>query len=157
MTSSGSSRRLVRGALLVLQLTAAAGTTALAATSCGAATEECIPLPESCVPSLSTDYNTIYRSVLMPRCGTGVGVLTCHGPTGNQGGLTLADPDGAYNSLLGVGSAHARVIPGDPSCSPLMARLTSADASLRMPKGEAPLGEGIICTIQSWIREGASR
>lgn len=157
MSSNGSLRQRVRDALLPLQLTAAVLPLALAAASCGGSTEECISLPESCVPALSTDYNTIYRDVLMPRCGTGVGVMTCHGTTGNQGGLTLAEPDGAYNSLLGVGTAHARVIPGDPSCSPLMARLTSADANVRMPRGEAPLGEGIICTIQSWIREGASR
>lgn len=129
----------------------------LAAASCGSGTAECISLPDSCTPSISTDYNTIYRTVFAQRCGTSAGVMTCHGATGNQGGLTLADPDAAYNALLGVGAAHARVVQGDPACSPLMARLTSGDVNVRMPKGDAPLGAGVICAIQNWIHEGASR
>jgi hypothetical protein len=143
--------------LFALQPWAAACVLAIAAVSCGSGSEDCISLPDSCSPAFSTDYNTIYGKVFSTRCGTATGVMTCHGTIGNQGGLTLADADGAFNSLLGAGAAHARVLPGDPACSPLMARLTTADASLRMPKGEAPLAEGVICAIQSWIREGASR
>jgi hypothetical protein len=158
MSSNGSSQCPVRTLRRAgfLQPLAAALVIGFAAASCGSGSEECSSLPDSCIPALSTDYNTIYRNVFGARCGTGNGVMTCHGSTGNQGGLTLADPDGAYNSLLGAGG-HARVIPGDPACSPLMARLTSGDPNVRMPKGEAPLAEGVICAVQSWIHEGAAR
>ena len=135
---------------------AAAWSIALAAASCGSATDECLTLNQSCSPAFSTDYNSIYHNVFMPRCGTGAGNVDCHGVTGNQGGLTLADPNSAYDALLGGGSGHARVIPGDPACSPLMARLTSNDIKVRMPKGEAALADGVICAVQNWIRNGAS-
>jgi hypothetical protein len=38
-----------------------------------------------------------------------------------------------------------------------MARLTSNDPSVRMPKDGAPLAPGVICAVQSWIRAGAAR
>jgi hypothetical protein len=83
--------------------------------------------------------------------------MTCHGATGNQGNLTLSDPNAAYDALLGVGSPHARVIPGDAACSPLMARLTSSDPNVRMPKDGVPLAAGVVCAVQNWISQGASR
>lgn len=137
------------------QLLAAALVVGLGA-SCGAGADECISLPETCSPTLSTDYNTIYSSVFSTSCGTATGVMTCHGSAGNQGGLSLSEPNAAYSALLS-GAPHARVVPGDPACSPLMARLTASDPNVRMPKNSAPLGEGVLCAIQSWIREGASR
>jgi hypothetical protein len=140
-----------------LQLLAATLCAGLIAAACGSDTNECIALPDTCNPVLSTDFNTIYQSVLAPRCGTGAGVTTCHGSAAPQAGLSMSDVNTAYNSLLGVGSTQARVVRGDPGCSPLMARLTSADASARMPRGDAPLGAGVICAIQSWINEGAAR
>jgi hypothetical protein len=82
--------------------------------------------------------------------------MSCHGPTASMGGLALSDPNSAYNALLGIGS-HARVIRGNAECSLLMARLTSADPNVRMPKGEAPLSAGVLCAVQNWIDEGASR
>jgi hypothetical protein len=152
MNTRGSSRNGTQS----LQLLAACLGLTLCAAACGSGADECISLPESCSPTLSTDYNTIYASVLSTSCGTATGVMTCHGAAGNQGGLSLAEPNGAYSALLS-GAPHARVVPGDPACSPLMARLTSGDPNVRMPKGGAPLGEGVLCAIQSWIREGASR
>jgi hypothetical protein len=137
-----------------LQLWAAALTVGLGAVGCGATTDECISLPDTCSPVLSTDYNTLYQDVFSKRCGTANGGMSCHGGLSSQGGLSLADSNAAYNALLGNGS-HARVIPGNPECSPLMARLTSSDPNVRMPKGEAALGAGVICAVQIWIREGA--
>jgi hypothetical protein len=138
------------------RLLVAALAVGLGAFSCGAQTDECISLPDTCELALSTDYNTIYQNVFNRSCGTAAGVMTCHGSTANQGGLSLADPNSAYNALLGIGG-KARVIRGDPECSPLMARLTSSDPSVRMPKDGLPLAPGVICAVQNWISEGASR
>lgn len=69
----------------------------------------------------------------------------------------LADADTAYGSLLGAGGGAARVVPGDPDCSPLMQRLESTDPAKRMPLGEDNLPEGVRCAIRRWIQEGAAR
>jgi hypothetical protein len=126
----------------------------LGSLGCGAETNECISLPDTCEPSLSTAYNTIYQTVFSRSCGTAAGVMGCHGSTGNTSGLSLAEPDSAYNALVGSGT---RVIRGDPECSPLMARLTSSDPNVRMPKGGLPLSPGVICAVQNWISAGAAR
>ena len=136
-------------------------TLCVAAAACGDPDSDgqstCVSLPDSCAPSFNTDYDTIYRNVLSQRCGTSSGSMNCHGPAGNQGGLTLGDADTAYNALLGISGPHARVVPGDPECSMLMERLETDDVATRMPRGEAKLADGARCAIQRWIAEGAAR
>lgn len=126
--------------------------------SCGSGSDgECVALPASCSPAISTDYNTIYKSVLGQRCGSSPGTMGCHADGDSPSGLTLSEPDTAYNALLGLGAPQSRVTPGDPSCSLLMERISSNDAAKRMPLGQAPLSDGVRCAIQTWIREGAIR
>jgi len=125
--------------------------------ACGAGSGECVDLPASCSPAISTDYNTIYKSVLGQRCGSSVGTMSCHAEGNSPSGLVLSDPDTAYNHLLGLGAPSARIIPGDAECSPLMERIATGDAAQRMPLGQAPLSDGVRCAIQTWIREGAIR
>lgn len=139
-----------------LKLRAAILAVGLGAFGCAAETNECITLPDTCAPALSTDFNTLHQNVFNRSCGTAAGEMSCHSSTGNQGGLSLADPNAAYNALLGTGS-KARVIRGDPECSPLMARLTSSDPGVRMPKNGLPLAPGVLCAVQFWISAGASR
>jgi hypothetical protein len=129
----------------------------IAAVSCGSGADDCISLPSSCTPSLTTDFNNIYSGVISQRCGTTSTEMSCHSAAANQGGLILSDPNSAYDALMGAGASHPRVIPGDPECSPLMARLQSDDPKQRMPKGQDKLPEGVRCAIQMWIRNGASR
>jgi hypothetical protein len=59
--------------------------------------------------------------------------------------------------LLGNGGAKARVEPGMPECSVLMQRLSSDDASFRMPRGSAKLPDGVRCAISKWIEKGADK
>lgn len=141
---------------LLLPLLAASLLLACGGDDDDAAPSECLTLPANCEPSLPTDYDSIYKSILNQRCGS-VGTSTsCHTRNAVKGGLSLADPQTAYDALLG-GSGNVRVKPGDAACSPLMQRLESKDPEFRMPYQEPPLNEGLRCAIQTWIEDGAQR
>jgi len=114
----------------------------------------CLPALElDCDPTFTPTFDEIYDRELRS-CGAN-GSL-CHGAEGDHGGLTLADRDGAYDALLGIGEEHARVIPGDPECSILIQRLESTDANFVMPRG-TPLTPGKRCAIRQWVANGAER
>lgn len=143
-------------ARLLVLLLAAAGA------SCGGGDDEspaaaqCLPEPATdCQPAFNTDFQSVYTNLLSKRCGsTGT---ACHGREGHQGNLVLADADTAYKALLGEDGTHARVIAGDPDCSPLMQRLESDDELFRMPYREPKLPEGARCAVRKWIESGAAR
>jgi Planctomycete cytochrome C len=112
-------------------------------------------LPEPCTPSIPVNYASIYDKVLRPSCGAiGTGV-TCHGPSGNQAGLSLYDPIGAYADLLGMSDGRARVLPGNAKCSALMERLETTKVQYRMPLNGPQLAAGLRCAVQQWIEAGA--
>src|SRR5688500_18074010 len=73
------------------------------------------PLDLECSPSYSPTFDQIFSRRIEQTCGAGG--VSCHGPTGNKGNLTLDpdDPDAAYRVLLD--EDHGLVIPGDPECS----------------------------------------
>jgi hypothetical protein len=130
-----------------------------------ACTSSDAPTPEPpCVSGLTAScqaqydpptYDTIFTKILQPTCATGSG--TCHTSDGAKAGLVFEDPDAAYAALLGKNGARARVLPGDPSCSLIMKRLTSPDSNYRMPQGPTPLSDPEICTFTKWIFDGAPR
>lgn len=105
----------------------------------------------SCAPSYEPTYENLFRETLQPSCGRGGTV--CHGPEGNQGGLTFADREASRRALLG---APGVVRAGDPSCSELVRRVVSTEGMIRMPPG-ASLPTGEQCAIIRWIGEGAER
>jgi hypothetical protein len=122
----------------------------------GPAESQCLPEPAAaCTPDINTDFASIHRTLFAPRCGTAGNA--CHGPSGRQGNLVLADADTAYKALLGQDGTQASVIPGDPGCSVLLQRLESDDPQLRMPFGENNLPEGLRCAVRTWIEQGAVR
>jgi hypothetical protein len=131
-------------------------TALLTACASGGSSEECLPEPAvECSASINTDFESLHKNLFNLRCGTsGSG---CHGPAGKQGNLVLADPDAAYAALLGKDGTAARVVPGDASCSMLMQRLETDDATRRMPRGEGKLQEGLRCAVRHWIEAGATR
>ena len=124
----------------------------------GPSAPACVTDPSpTCKPEYDPPvYATIYDKILHPTCATGSG--TCHTSDAAMGGLVFEDPDAAYDLLLGKnGAPHARVVPGNASCSLLMERLESNDPSFRMPRGDVPLAPAEICTIAKWIAAGAPR
>jgi hypothetical protein len=119
--------------------------------------KSCIDLPADCTPSIPTTFDAIYSQVLLPSCGSSLTGGSCHAKAGAQAGLILEGQDVAYDMLLGNGGAKARVEPGMPECSVLMQRLSSDDASFRMPRGSAKLPDGVRCAISKWIEKGADK
>ena len=131
----------------------------------GACTAQVEPAEQSCVESLDLEctpayapsFEAIYNNLLSKSCGAPGTGSVCHSAQGKQGGLNLADVEHSYESLLGVSGGRARVLPGDPTCSVLVARLESSDPTTRMPVGSAQLSVGERCVVRKWIAEGAAR
>ena len=158
MPSRSSSRftpRLLRVSPLTLLLMLAA---------CGGSSDpdasaQCVAsLPTSCTPDIDPTFDSLFTNVISQRCGTSDSGNTCHGKNGNpKSSLKLTDAATAYQALLGQNGAPARVIPGDPHCSPLIERLESDDPAFRMPYGdEKKLPAGLRCAFQQWIEKGAA-
>jgi cytochrome c553 len=90
------------------------------------------------------DYNFDVRPILSDNC------FRCHGPDAKsrQAGLRLDQSQSAY--------ARA-IMPGKPEQSQLIARVTSSDASYRMPPASVhkELSAAEIAVLRKWIEEGA--
>jgi hypothetical protein len=69
------------------------------------------------------------------------------------GGLAL---DSFAATIKGTGK-HRVVSPGDPSASPLLARLTDPDDDRRMPPDEDPIDPASRDLLRRWIDDGAPR
>ncbi len=112
--------------------------------------EVCVepPAPD-CTPLYPPTFDEIYTNTLSKSCSVGEGA--CHSSSGRSAGLSFGTHDEAYISLRG--GLDAPVIPGEPECSMLMARLEMVGQVGQMPPGE-PLSEGERCAIATWIRAG---
>jgi cytochrome c553 len=87
------------------------------------------------------------RSILTANC------VKCHGPIKHKGGLRFDSRDG----LLGKGdSGSPAVTPGKPAASEMIRRVTSTDAAMRMPPGDARLTAAQVATLRKWIETGAA-
>lgn len=78
--------------------------------------------------------------------------VVCHGPDEAEGGLRLDISEDAHAVL---DSGVRAIVPGNPDASELLARVTSADDSIRMPPGEEPLSEVEVAALREWIQGGA--
>lgn len=107
----------------------------------------------SCAPLYTPDFDHLFTNTLHPTCAQ-PGV--CHAADSGRAGLVYEDPDTAYALLLGENAGHPRVVPGDPSCSPIVERIESPDPSVQMPPGK-PLSDAERCVFVRWIAEGAKR
>jgi hypothetical protein len=131
---------------------------AIVIAGCGPGAEDnakpqCLSSVNTECTTYSHEFNVIHQRVLTS-CASGGS--SCHSREGQQGGLVLAEPDDAYNSLLGKKDGRARVKPGDPACSELVVRLDSIGQSWSMPPG-LQLSEADRCAIRLWIKDGALR
>jgi hypothetical protein len=134
---------------------------ALLVASCSGGDPPQAPAPP-CVENLNVDctdvfyeptYTNIYTKTLELQCTLG---SNCHSAAGAMGGLVLATADGAYDALLGLKGGTKRVVPYDPTCSPLMVRLESRDNNFVMPQGMR-LSEFALCDFMQWIKNGAQK
>lgn len=96
------------------------------------------------------DFNRDVRPILSGAC------LTCHGPDDEtrEAGLRLDHRESVLHEL---DSGSVAIVPGDPSASELIARITTDDGDLRMPPAES--GQSLTPTqieiLTRWINEGA--
>jgi len=101
------------------------------------------------VVAQQVDFNRDVRPIISNRC------LACHGPDDakRQAGLRLDDYDIATKILE---SGQAAIVPGKVDASELIARITSADESVRMPPSEfgKPLTPAEIATLKRWVEQG---
>jgi hypothetical protein len=104
----------------------------------------------TCNPLSPPSYDNVYRDTFEEKCATG----HCHSGPGAKGGLDLEDKDAGYEDLLEVG--QERVIPGEPECSEVVARIYTTDSDWHMPPGE-DLSAEEKCSIAKWIDMGAPR
>ena len=92
------------------------------------------------------------RPILADKC------FTCHGPdeARREANLRL---DRQADALAEADSGLHPIVPGRPEESELVARITSDDASLRMPPEDAEkqLTAAEIATLKQWIAAGAGK
>ena len=79
--------------------------------------------------------------------------LACHGPDKAEGGLNLSDRKAALKQLE---SGLFGIVPGKPTESELLRRVSSHDEAERMPPEGKPLKPAEIETLRKWIAEGAA-
>ncbi|MFO0950026.1 MAG: DUF1553 domain-containing protein [Isosphaeraceae bacterium] len=99
----------------------------------------------------TVDYNRDVRPVLARHC------FACHGqdPAHREAGLRLDRRDDAVKELK---SGATAVVAGSPDDSELIARVTEADESLRMPpkKTGERLSAAEVDVLRRWIQQGAT-
>lgn len=94
----------------------------------------------------TVDYNTEVKPIFNKKC------ITCHGGVKRQSGFSLL----FRSEALAVNkSGKAAIIPGDPSHSELIRRLTLKDPEERMPYKHPPLSDDEINILKKWIKQGA--
>lgn len=118
----------------------------LAALACEAGPDEldlppCVELAD-CTPLYLPTWEQVYSHTLSTGCGSG----QCHDDPEHESGILFETPQQTYDLML-----DRYVVPGDSSCSPLVVILERGD----MPPGPGHLDDGVRCSIQAWIADGA--
>lgn len=77
----------------------------------------------------------------------------CHGPDRQEAGIRFDRRETVFRVTE---SGTIPVIAGDPHHSELLARITTTDASMRMPPGAPPVTPEEVLQLRQWISAGAS-
>lgn len=98
----------------------------------------------------AVDFDREVRPILAANC------FKCHGPDDavRKAGLRL---DVRARAIQELKSGHRAIVPGDSAKSELIARISHADAAIRMPPSKVGkrLDEKQIATLKKWIDQGA--
>ena len=93
------------------------------------------------------DFARDIQPLIARRC------VACHGPDTQEGGLRLDDRAGATGELDSLARA---IVPGKPSESVILERITATDPDLRMPPEGPRLTPAQVDLMRRWIEEGAA-
>ncbi len=94
----------------------------------------------------SVAFQRDIKPLLARRC------FSCHGPNKHEGGLRLDKPEGAVAEL---DSGKHAIVPKNVDESELVARVTAADESERMPPEGKALTPAEVDALKRWIASGA--
>ena len=111
---------------------------------------------EGCAPLYPPSYDQVWNQTLSNGCAEfGTACHASEDAAGALEGMTFVDPQQSWDHMLMA--SEPLVVPGDPLCSELFVRLVSEAPAVRMPPGSgAGLAEGALCSIGTWIAEGAT-
>ena len=102
--------------------------------------------PHSAPAQRQVDFNRDIRPIFNSQC------MACHGGVKQANNVSFSFREQA----LGKGkSGRPTIVPGDPSASELIRRVTSNDPEVRMPLHGAPLPPAQIALLRQWIKQGA--
>jgi mono/diheme cytochrome c family protein len=93
------------------------------------------------------DYSADVKPIFNKNC------ISCHGGVKQKAGFSLLFREEALGKTE---SGKPAIIPGKPSESELMRRITATDVEERMPYKHEPLSENEIDILRQWIKEGAT-
>lgn len=92
------------------------------------------------------DYSADVKPIFNKKC------ISCHGGVKQKAGFSLLFREEALGKTE---SGKPAIIPGKPSESELIKRITATDVEERMPYKHEPLSENEIDILRQWIKEGA--
>ena len=95
----------------------------------------------------TVNFSHDIEPILAGRC------YACHGQDKSAGALRLNARAAALKEL---DSGERAIVPGRPEVSEMIRRVSTRDASERMPLQGEPLSEQQIAALRSWIAEGAA-
>ena len=114
--------------------------------ACRAAAALVAALVVAPLPASAIDFAHEVVPILRATCGK------CHAGSQRQGGFSINERE---DLLAGGDSGTPGFVAGDAAASELLARVTSADPDVRMPKEGEALGPGAVETLRRWIDAGA--
>lgn len=119
----------------------------------GDETPQCVEYElDGCTALYPATYDQVWTQTLSNGCGQqGSACHTQDGSGGALNGLVFVDAQASWDHMM----AEELVVPGDALCSPLFVRLASEDPEIRMPPGTNGLAPTAVCSIGTWIADGA--
>lgn len=114
---------------------------------------------DECAPLYQPTFDNLFEQTLSDGCAPQGD--SCHTHPDASGarpnGLVFSDADTAHAALMGQSEGRPFVDEDDASCSLLVVRVAVDDEDFRMPPGESPVDDKVVCAIAQWIEAGAER